>query len=200
MRGRGNIAGNPVLIGAATVLVVIVAVFLAYNANQGLPFVPTYQLKVDAPSGANLVRGNEVRIGGARVGSLSRIQAVRRPDGTSFARLTLKLDKVVQPLAKDSRVLIRPRSALGLKYVELTQGRSEEGFADGGLHISLDTVEPEPTLTADGAWWHPVGVTNPHLKVAESPLPLAPVLDIIRDVVAVQAAGASEGRQVFRCT
>jgi len=77
---------------------------------------------------------------------------------------------------------------------------AEEGFADGGLHISLDTVEPEPTLTADGAWWHPVGVTNPHLKVAESPLPLAPVLDIIRDVVAVQAAGASEGRQVFRCT
>ena len=39
--GRGaSIAGNPVLIGAATVLVVIVAVFLSYNANQGLPFVP----------------------------------------------------------------------------------------------------------------------------------------------------------------
>ena len=30
------------LIGAATTLVVIVAVFLAYNANNGLPFVPTY--------------------------------------------------------------------------------------------------------------------------------------------------------------
>ena len=42
---RGGIAGNPVLIGAATVLVVLVAVFLSYNANQGLPFVPTYSLK-----------------------------------------------------------------------------------------------------------------------------------------------------------
>ena len=40
----GGIAGNPVLIGAATVLVMLVAVFLSYNANQGLPFVPTYQL------------------------------------------------------------------------------------------------------------------------------------------------------------
>lgn len=77
---------------------------------------------------------------------------------------------------------------------------AEEGFADGGLHISLDTIEPEPTLSADGAWWHPVGVTNPHLKVADSPLPLAPVFDVMRDVLAVQAAGASEGRQVFRCT
>ena len=66
-RGAG-IAGNPVLIGAATILVVLVAVFLAYNANQGLPFVPTYSLKAEVPSAAALVRGNEVRIGGSRVG------------------------------------------------------------------------------------------------------------------------------------
>ena len=40
------------LIGAATVLVVLVAVFLSYNANQGLPFVPTYPLKArDAERG-----------------------------------------------------------------------------------------------------------------------------------------------------
>jgi len=32
---------NPVLVGAATVLVLLVAVFLAYDANTGLPFVPT---------------------------------------------------------------------------------------------------------------------------------------------------------------
>ena len=42
-RGAGSIAANPVLIGAATTLVIVVAVFLAYNANSGLPFVPTYK-------------------------------------------------------------------------------------------------------------------------------------------------------------
>ena len=41
-RGSQSIAANPVLIGAATTLVVLVAVFLSYNANKGLPFVPTY--------------------------------------------------------------------------------------------------------------------------------------------------------------
>ena len=41
-----GIASNPVLVGGVTVLVVIVAVFLSYNANQGLPFVPTTTLKV----------------------------------------------------------------------------------------------------------------------------------------------------------
>ena len=68
------------LIGAATVLVVLVAVFLSYNANQGLPFVPTYKLKAETPSAANLVRGNEVRIGGTRVGTVDSIErrAARR--------------------------------------------------------------------------------------------------------------------------
>ncbi len=75
-----------------------------------------------------------------------------------------------------------------------------EGFADEGIHISLDTVEPEPTIAVDGAWGHPVAVTNDHLKIADQPLPLAAVLDVIRDVLPVQAAGSAEGREVFRCT
>ena len=78
MRGRGSsIAGNPVLIGAATVLVIIVAMFLSYNANAGLPFVPSYQLKLETPSAAALVRGNEVRIGGTRVGAVDEITTRR---------------------------------------------------------------------------------------------------------------------------
>src|SRR6185295_4313309 len=32
---------NPILIGAITILITVVAVYLAYNANSGLPFVPT---------------------------------------------------------------------------------------------------------------------------------------------------------------
>ena len=42
-RGRpmGALASSPTMVGAITVLIVIVAVFLAYNANTGLPFVPT---------------------------------------------------------------------------------------------------------------------------------------------------------------
>lgn len=77
---------------------------------------------------------------------------------------------------------------------------AHEGFADEGVEITLDSVEPEPTLTSEGAWWHPVGVTNDHLQVSESLLPLADVYDVIGDVVAMQAAAGSEGRTVFRCT
>ena len=66
-RRNTSVAANPVLIGAATLLVLIVAVFLAYNANNGLPFVPTYG-RVQLPDAPSLVTGNEVRIGGDRVG------------------------------------------------------------------------------------------------------------------------------------
>ena len=66
--GATAIASNPVLVGVATTLVIVVAIFLAYNANQGLPWVPSYRLTAEVPSAANLVRGNEARIGGLRVG------------------------------------------------------------------------------------------------------------------------------------
>jgi virulence factor Mce-like protein len=132
--GRRQFAASPVLIGAVTVLVAIVAVFISYIANQGLPFVPTYQLKVELPNGGKLVPGNEVRAGGFRVGIVEKIRSVRkRVDGQerAIALLDLKLDSKIEPLAVDSVVGVRPRSALGLKYIELVPGRSERSFADG---------------------------------------------------------------------
>ena len=142
-RGAASIAANPVLIGAATTLVVIVAVFLAYNANNGLPFVPTYDLRAEVPNAANLVRGNEVRIGGSRVGVINEITARRHPDGRVTALLNLKLETAVDPLPTDSTLLIRPRSALGLKYVEITRGTSERGFVSGDT-IPTSNATPHP--------------------------------------------------------
>jgi len=128
---RRSIASNPVLIGAVTVLVVIVAVFLSYNANTGLPFVPTTELKVRVASGANLVRGNEIRAGGDRVGVISDMKPVRLSDGRTGAELTLQLDKKVGDIPNDTSFRIRPRSALGLKYLELNMGSSRQAFRNG---------------------------------------------------------------------
>jgi ABC-type transporter Mla subunit MlaD len=142
-RNSPSIAANPVLIGAATVLVVVVAVFLAYNANNGLPFVPTYALNVNVPSAAQLVKGNEVRVGGTRVGVVSDITPVLHRDGSVTAKLALKLQTTVRPLPVDSTILVRPRSALGLKYVEITKGHAKEGFVDGAS-VPLSQAKPHP--------------------------------------------------------
>lgn len=142
-RGTTAIASNPVLVGVATTLVVVVAVFLAYNANAGLPWIPSYRLTAEVPSAANLVKGNEVRIGGLRVGVIDDITPVKRPDGHVIARLSLKLETRVKPIPSDSTLMIRPRSALGLKYVEVTRGKSKTGFQEGGL-IPLKNATPLP--------------------------------------------------------
>jgi virulence factor Mce-like protein len=141
-RGSASIAANPVLIGAATTLVVLVAVFLAYNANAGLPFVPTYELRSEVPDAANLVVGNDVRIGGTRVGVVSAIDPKAHKDGSVTAVLTMKLETTIRPLPQDSTVLVRPRSALGLKYVELSKGSSPKGFQDGAT-IPLRQATPQ---------------------------------------------------------
>jgi virulence factor Mce-like protein len=142
-RGAASITASPLLVGAITVLVTIIAVFLSYNANQGLPFVPTYDLTVRLPNAANLVKGNDVNIGGARVGTVSEINPVPSKNGDATAELKLKLNKDVEPLPSDTSVLVRPRSVLGLKYVELTPGRSKTPLKPGAV-VPLRNARPRP--------------------------------------------------------
>ncbi|MDX6663953.1 MAG: phospholipid/cholesterol/gamma-HCH transport system substrate-binding protein [Solirubrobacteraceae bacterium] len=132
-RGSASIVANPVLVGAVTTLVVVVAVFLAYNANNGLPFVPTRVVNVQVDNGAELVPGNEVRSGGYRIGVVQDMNPVKLANGKVGALLKLKLDQKFGAVPVDSQVIIRPRSSLGLKYVEFQRGTSKKTIADGGL-------------------------------------------------------------------
>ena len=156
--GIQGIASNPVLVGAVTVLVILVAVFLAYNANNGLPFVSTYDLKARVPNAQALVKGNEVRIGGARVGVVKSVKPIELKDeactpanggepsasleGCFGAELSLSLDKVAEPVPVNSTLVIRPRSPLGLKYVQIEPGDSSKGFKAGET-IPVSASRPE---------------------------------------------------------
>jgi len=149
MRGRqgtASLVASPVLVGAVTVLITIIAVFISYNANKGLPFVPTYELKAELPSGAKLVKGNEVRTGGFRVGVVENITPRSVPVGGGKSRtvavVTLRLDKTVEPLGRDTTVRVRPRSALGLKYVEVTPGHSKSTYKAGSTVPLKNASEP----------------------------------------------------------
>jgi virulence factor Mce-like protein len=156
MRGgrAGALAASPTLVGAVTVLVVVVAVFLSYQANQGLPFVPTYKVSAEIPSAQSLVRGNEVRIGGQRVGQITAITPETIDDApcpgdperectTQIAKVDMELVQDLDPLPDDSTLTVRARSALGLKYLELHRGSSDEGFEQGAT-IPVTQSTPEP--------------------------------------------------------
>ena len=127
-----SVVANPVLIGAVTVLTAIIAVFLAYNANSGLPFVPRYELHVDVRNASELTHGADVHVvGGPLVGQVDSVDPARGPAGQPIAVLNLSLNKSVQPLPVDSTFRIRLKAAIGLKYLEITPGNSTRGLADG---------------------------------------------------------------------
>jgi virulence factor Mce-like protein len=143
-RQSASLAGSPILIGSVTALITFVAVFLAYNANSGLPFVPTYNVKVEVPNAASLVEGNDVRSGGKRVGVVDKIVA-KHGGKRAHAELSLKLDKLIQPIKSDARVTVRPRSPLGLKYLELEPGRRGRPVREGG-RLALSRARPTVEL------------------------------------------------------
>lgn len=140
--GRKN-AMSPVLLGSITVLIIVITTFLAYNANSGLPWVPSKLLTVEVKNAANIVPGNEVRIGGTRVGIVSKTRAKQYPDGRTTALIDLKLDQTIKPIPDDTTVLIRARSLLGLKYVQLTPGDSKKDF-EWGDTVPLANATPDP--------------------------------------------------------
>jgi len=132
---------NPVLVGAVTVLVLVVGMFLAYTANVGLPFVPSRELKVDISDGSDLVNGNDVLESGFRIGFIQSMRSIVLPNGQPAAQLTLDLSAAKGKLPVDSTATILSRSVLGLKYVNLTVGHAKQIFKDGAtMPVSQTTV------------------------------------------------------------
>ena len=72
-----------------------------------------------------------MREGGFRIGVVDDMRPVPLPNGEVGALAVLKLDKKTGAVPRDSQVTIRPRSVLGLKYVELQRGQDSETFRDG---------------------------------------------------------------------
>jgi virulence factor Mce-like protein len=126
---------NPILVGTITMLVMIVAVYLSYIAENGLPFVPTYNVSVDVPNADELVKNADVRIGGVRVGQVLTItpEPASKSWPHPYAKLGLALQTSLEPLAPDTKYQIRLASVLGGKYLEILPGTSTKpGLPDGG--------------------------------------------------------------------
>ena len=83
---------------------------------------------------------------------------------------------------------------------QLVRRVARTGFAERGVRLTIDALWPEPTLAADGAWWHPVGVADPAMQVASTPLPLATTLAVIHATMNAGGADRATALQAFRCT
>jgi virulence factor Mce-like protein len=121
----------------------VVAVFLSYNANNGLPFVPTYNIKVELPEASGLQPSNQVRIAGTRVGIVSSLSPQENPrTGRITAIANLHLEKKIESLPADTKAVVQSVSAIGLKYLELEKGSSKQTLKAGQTIPMAQTREP----------------------------------------------------------
>jgi virulence factor Mce-like protein len=142
-RRRNSLAASPLLIGALTVLIAVVAVYVSYGANNGLPFTPTYDIKVELPEGSGLEPGNQVRLFGKRVGIVTKLAPHQNPrTGRFTAVVSVKLEKHVGPLPADTTTEVQSVSDIGLKYLELTRGKSSRTIPQGATIPASQSREP----------------------------------------------------------
>ncbi len=142
-RRRNSLAASPLLIGALTVLIAVVAVYVSYGANNGLPFTPTYDIKAELPEASGLEKGNQVRLFGRRIGIVSGLVPHQSSaTGKVTAIVSLKLEKHAGPLPADTTMEVQSVSTIGLKYLELKRGHSSRTIPAGATIPVSHASEP----------------------------------------------------------
>lgn len=128
---RGRILSNLALIAGFALICVVMGGWLAFNIGLRVPGQSGYVLKADFSEATGVVSQDEVRVSGVKVGSV--IDLAPAPGGGT--RVTMQLDPALR-MRSDVRAVIRPKSLLGTKYVELvrTPG-SHAGYLPSGAVI-----------------------------------------------------------------
>jgi len=100
-----------------------------------------YRVTATFENGGQLVKGNQVRVGGRPVGTIRKIELNDR----SQAEVELTVDDEVAPLHRGTEATIRSPSLAGTanRYVSLRPGPNDAGKIDsGGLIDADDTTAP----------------------------------------------------------
>jgi phospholipid/cholesterol/gamma-HCH transport system substrate-binding protein len=147
-RSALSVLGRPAFLGIVTCALAAIAGWIAYHAQDGLPWQRYYRVTIQVADADRLVKNDDVKIGGVRVGQVSDIEARREVDGRVIARVSLQLDRDASPLPVDTRVQVRPASVLGASFVAVEPGRATAHVPDGG------------TLPQSAALRNPVELTD----------------------------------------
>jgi len=132
---RGVIVG----LGLGGIIIAIVLVVIGQTATNGIPGRSYYTVDVALKNADNIAPHAQVRMGGRLIGQVLR---PRVEDGK--ARMTLQLKGGIEPLRSDTRVEIRPRSAIGVRYVELVPGATGTPMAEGATIPAANTEITRP--------------------------------------------------------
>ena len=124
------------VLGALVLLVAVIFISFAYTHSQ-LGAVRSYQVQATFGRVDGLAVGDEVRLGGMKVGSVSNMTL--EPDGYA-AVVSVRMDAAVK-LPTDSSIAIHTDGLFGGKFIEIQPGGDETYIQpNGSLSFSQDSL------------------------------------------------------------
>lgn len=121
-RGRGFM----IVLGLFGLGMTLVFTAIGFNAPNSIPGRSYYNLEAEFTDADNVAPHAQVRLGGKIVGQVLR---PRVEDGKAI--VDLQLDPKYKPLRSDSVVEVRPRSAVGVRYVDIVQSATGVPLQEG---------------------------------------------------------------------
>lgn len=123
------------ILGLSGVLAALVLVVIGFNAPNSIPGRSYYTIQAAFTNADNLTAHYQVKANGKLVGQVLH----PRVEG-DVAVVDLQLDPSVKPLLSDTRIEVRPRSPVGVRYVDLIPGTRGKPLADGGRIPASQTL------------------------------------------------------------
>jgi phospholipid/cholesterol/gamma-HCH transport system substrate-binding protein len=121
------------ILATAALIAAIALIALAMFGDGG-----SYKVKAVFDNAGQLVKGNEVRVGGQPVGSISDIEL----DDRANAVITMDVNGDVAPLHEGTTATIRAASLSGItsRYISLKPGPNSSDEIEDGGHIGADST------------------------------------------------------------
>ncbi len=144
--------GRPfmVTLGLAGVLAALTLLYVGYNSPNSIPGRSYYTVNAQFKNADNLTSSYQVRVGGELVGQILR---PRVEHGLGVVDLQLKPE--MKPLLSDTTLKVRPRSPVGVRFVELHPGTKGTPLEEGdtipasNTSVTVQIDEALATLDAD---------------------------------------------------
>jgi len=124
----------------AVVTIALTALLATTIAAVG--FADRTSFRAEFTDATGLLKGDDVRIAGVKVGSVEKVRVVRR----DIAEVTFSVAKQ-QRLSTHTKVKIRYRNLVGQRYLSLSEGAGPDVRLAAGAVIPLGQTEPALDLT-----------------------------------------------------
>ncbi len=124
------------------ILVTTIATGFLVVTIGNLSFADTKEYKAVFSDATSVVKGDDIRIAGVKVGSVQDVRVV----GKTKALVSFKVNKD-QPVTASTYATIRYRNLVGQRYIALTQGVGGPSILREGGTIPLSRTKPALDLT-----------------------------------------------------